>query len=265
MVSTHSRTRFAFIALISTLAIGSAAVVKENSFSLKRVYREGDVDKYRTVILMESDNPTGTMTLEFTVLTTESVKEVRPDGGAVVETKVDTASLMVKDRINTATSELNDNTAILTTYDSTGKETKRAVTSDTGQSGPALMMVGLARAAIIPNRSMKAGEEWKYEIPAPDAKSARRSGTVSVVGLEKRTDTPPSESLKLKCTTVITTPGANGEETVNLVSTIALDPANGKPLEIEATGSGKLGPLNAKKITIKQARVKPGVKPDVKQ
>lgn len=236
----------------ATFGMGSAAGAVEDSYSLKRIYKAGDVGKYRTVITMEADNPTGAMTIEFTITTTERVKEMKPDGGAVVETRVDNASMQVKDKLNTATRELNDSSVVTTTYDGAGKELKRDVSSDDGQPGPALMMLGLARAGVVPLRNMKVGEEWKYDIPPADAKSSRRAGSATLVGLEKRTDGPPAEGLNVKCVTVVTTPGSNGDDKVSIVSIVALDPMTAKVLNVDGTGSGKLGPLNAKKITIKQ-------------
>jgi hypothetical protein len=107
---------------------------------------------------------------------------------------------------------------------------------------------------------MKAGEEWKYDIPPADAKSSRRAGSVTVVGVEKLADAPPGEALKVKCSTVVTTPGAKGDEKVSIDSTVLLDPATGKTLNVDGTGSGRLGTLDAKKIIIKQQRMKPGAK-----
>jgi hypothetical protein len=245
-------------ALAAAALVLSSAAVAQDSYSLKRVFKAGDVDKYRTVITMETDTPANPMTLEFTILTTETVKAVKPDGGAVVELKVDSANLTVKDQKNTATREMNDSTVITTTYDAAGKETKREAGGENGQPGPAAMILGLARTGMVPPRSLKLGEEWKYDIPPTDAKSAHRTGSVTILGLDKRAPSGPGAPepvLKVRYSTEVSTPGPEGVDKVSLVSTALLDPSNGKALEVEGGGSGKLGLLNAKKITIKQQRL----------
>lgn len=247
----------AFTFAASFLAARSVAASAQ-SYSLKRTYKAGESDRYRTVITMETENPNGTMTVEFTIVTTENVKDVKPDGSATVETKVDNASMLVKDKVNTASRELNDSSVVTTTIDSAGKETKREVLGDNGQPGqpgPAFMMLGLVRAAAIPPRSMKAGEDYKYDIPPADAKSSRRAGTVTVVGVEKAASTG-ADALKVRCSTVVTSPDPAGEKKLTIASTVLLDPATGKTLEVEGSGSGWLGTLDAKKITIRQQHLK---------
>jgi hypothetical protein len=253
----------------------------EDSYSLKRAFKSGEVDKYRTVITMETDTPANPMTLEFTILTTETVKDVKPDGSAVVELKVDAANMVVKDKVNTATREMNDSTVITSTFDASGKETKRDVSGENGQPGPAAMLLGLVRTGMVPPKALRSGEDWKYDIPAADAKAPHRTGVVTVVGLEKRPGATPDSVLRVRYSTDVSTPRPQKQDVVvdrgpdpnrysvevspprpqgppdkvSIVSTALLDPGTGKALELDGTGSGKLGQLIAKKIVIKQQRI----------
>lgn len=262
MIGKFLLTLAAYAGVALALGYGASGSAAQESYSLKRVYKAGETDRYKTVITMEAEGPMGPFTFEFTILTTEKVKDVKPDGSAVVETTVESGKLKAKD----VERELNDSSTFTTTIDKTGKETRSEAgepTAGKSQRGPAVMMLGLARAAMIPPRTLKVGEEWKYDIPATDAKSSKTTGSVTLVGLvgvERKTEAIPADALKVKCVTVVTSPGPMGDTRLQITSTVLLDPANGKSLDIQGDGSGRLGPLDAKKITIRQQHLAAGAK-----
>jgi len=239
------------LALASFAFCASTAGALEDTYSLKRVYKAGEIDKYKTVITMEADTPMGTpISFTYTILTTEKVLEVKPDGSAVVETRVDNAKVKIKD----IDRELDDNSVVTVTIDKNGKETKREGGGD-DQRGAAVKMLGLARFSSMPPHALKNGEAWKYEIPAADDKSPKTTGSVTLLGKEKP-EGGDRELLKVKCFTTVTTPSKTGDTKLEMLSTIFVEPVTGKPLDVDVVGNGKLGTFDAKKISVKQQRIK---------
>jgi len=240
---------FVFVAALALCS--SAVAAPDETYSLKRVYKAGEIDKYKTVITMEAENPPGTaISFTYTILTTEKVLEVKPDGSTVVETRVDNAKVKIKD----IDRELDDNSVVTVTIDKNGKETKREGGGD-DQRGASVKMLGLARFSSMPPHALKTGEAWKYEIPASDDKSPKTTGSVTLIGKEKP-EGGGSEVLKVKCFTTVTTPSKTGDTKLEMLSTILVDPATGKPLDVDVVGNGKLGTFDAKKISVKQQRIK---------
>src|SRR5437763_1782238 len=84
-------------AAVSSILWEVGQVAADDGYLLKRVYKAGQSEKFMTTLNIESGSQDGAPKVKFevSILGTETVKEVRPDGSAVLETKLDKSTVNV--------------------------------------------------------------------------------------------------------------------------------------------------------------------------
>lgn len=225
--------RLAVAAAIALALVPAAARAADDTYALKPVYKAGEVERYRTVITYVVDTPMGVSQREVTIDTTETTRDVKPDGTATVETKVDSA----KANLDGSQQEVGGGGETLTTvYDSAG----RVVKQEGGfQPGSAAQMLNIARAVFAPEHPLKLGEAYKYSSEAKtDAGTRRVSGVLTAVGIEKKSADVPVDVLRVNnaSDTVIAAP--TGEQKMHADGYWLIDLANSKPVKLQGKITG---------------------------
>jgi len=223
----------------------------DETYTLRRVYRTGEKDRYRTNIQIESDKPVeGTARkIEFTLTTTETTKEVRDDGTVVVAITLDP----VKAHVDGDERTISDApVTITTTYDKIGK-----ILRQEGGSGPLVMIASLlntARVNFTQERPLRIGEERKTEVPTGRGSQSTVKSVLSLLGWEKKNDEIPVDTLRIK--SVVDSPAPQGNQKVHMEVTAFVEADTGKPLKVDIMLTGtQFGPLPDARITIKRIRV----------
>jgi hypothetical protein len=224
----------------------ATAASGQEGHSLKRTFKAGDSDRYRTTINVDAQG--GAVKLDIVVVTSEVVKEVKADGTTTVETKLESGT------INFGGMEvpLPDNAGVgktmTTVYDKAGKIIKEEGQTRRGISG----LVAMTQPTFFPDHPVKAGEEVKFDTGAgKDPKPAATSkGVITVVGLEKKSDDVSVDTVKVKVVADTTMKSPEGDMTAHLDGTALVEPGSGKSLLSTGTITGmklpQIGEANMK-------------------
>lgn len=232
--------RLLMAAIAASAFMGSAVrAFSDDGYLLRRVYKVGDTDKFKTTLKVESGN--GAVKLDILVLTTETVKEVRPDGATVLRLKVDKA---VRSTGGQETVMADDGRETILIIDKTGR-IQPADKADPGNS-VVIRLLSLARLDFLPDKPLKAGDEHKFEskIEESGKPSFERKGSVKVVGIDKKSADIPIETIKVKIAVDSTLPSDDGEQKAHVDASANIEPGSGKPV----TTSGKITGLKNKNI-----------------
>src|ERR1041384_3387512 len=158
----YLRRRSLWLCLIPVPALlVSSTAFAEDSFNLKRVYKTGESDKYRTTVTIDAKDPKSgnAVKIVLAIATTDETKEIKFDGTTILAMKVDSATVNVN---GTDTPVPINGASFSTTLDKTGK----VASQDLG-AGPAAQigqLLTLTRLSVMPDRALKAGEEYKLEM-----------------------------------------------------------------------------------------------------
>jgi hypothetical protein len=241
------------VVALCALSATSVPAVADDSYMLKRVYKSGDIDKYKTVINVDGQG--GAIKVDITIVTTETVKDVKPDGTVTLETVINSGTLsfggneMPLPGVNTA--------PVLTTFDKNGKPVEKPGAPKRDKS--AAMMMSATRPSFAPDKAMKIGDEWKFDnSKTADAKTdpiAR--GTVTVMGLEKAGADVAVDTVKVKIVTDTTVPGDTPVK-AHMDGNALIEPGTGKTLMATGTVTGlSLPQLGEANMKFTRVRVKP--------
>jgi hypothetical protein len=233
----------AIIRSICAAALASYLLVPafaQDTVNLKRVYKTGEVDKYKTVMTINAKNPQDGKDFKFvaTILTTDTTELVTADGSATIKTLLDDVTLNVNGREE---SPGGTGVVITTTLDKSG-----LVKEQTGASEPGSrlgVILAMTRALVAPDKPLKIGEEIKLDYPAAGTKDGRVKGTLKLVSREPKSDSIPGESLKIETKLDVPLGAAAGGKPVKINSTGFIEQASGKIYKIDGTVMGNLGML----------------------
>lgn len=251
------KTRTAAPLLVGALALWSTAVAPrparaEDAYALKRVYKAGETDRYKTVMTMEAETPQGAMKVETTMVMSHTTKEVKEDGTVVVVRKVESGAINING-MERPLPNVGQETTL--TLDKTGKVVKREGGDPPGRPSFGRML-GLTNVDVYPDHPLKIGEEWKFEFQPEEEAKEKAKGVLKILGVEPKSDEVPAEALKVnvKVEMPLTTP--QGDMMVKVDVTTLVEKETGKELKSEGMITGvQFGPVEPK-INIKRTRVK---------
>lgn len=237
-------------ALLVTIAF---AVSAQETYRLRRVFKQGETDRYRMIFVLKGETPMGPAEVEITLETTETTTEVKPDGGAIVATKVEVGKV----KFNSFEQQLpNQGTTLTTTFDKDGRVAKQ-----TGGGGAfdVSRLLGMLQPSTALDRELKTGEELKFDYQPGGNASKRVQGKVTVIGKERVADADV-EAIRLK--TILDGHFLEGmPEPAHAELDAFVDPDSGKQVRVEGVFSTKqFGPVMEAKVTFKRTRLKPGSK-----
>ncbi len=220
------------------------AALGQESFNLKRTYKAGDADRYRMNAVIDGE----AMKVSTALIVSEKVKEIKPDGSAVLVLTIEAGTI----EVNGQTMPFpQSGQSVTSTVDKSGKLIKRE-----GRLG-GMEDILSSSAAGMPDRPLKAGDVIKTEVPLTEGKDAKKATvTLTIVGKEKGAGDLPVDTVKV--TTAMTRPiaTAEGETMLTVAGTAYMEPGTGKALKMEGTVKGTLpAPIGKATVTFKRVRI----------
>jgi hypothetical protein len=248
----YSRAAILLSALSLTALLLPAPARAQDTYTIKRTYKAGETDRYRIKLQMEGESPMGPLNLEMTMDMIETTKQVNEDGTVVLEMKMDSGVIKFNDQ---EMSMPGAGETVRMTVDQTGRVLKTEGGA-AGRGGNLNGLVNLTRVATWPDRPLRVGETWTFEIPLENNAQAKVKGSFTVVGPEKKSDQIKVDTLKVKIATEIPIPAPQGEPSkIKLDTMVYVEPATGKVMKAEGSGSGQLGPLGQAKMNFTRVLV----------
>jgi hypothetical protein len=171
--------------LVAAAAVTTASA--QDTVNLRRAYKVGDTDRYKTVIQVASaDNSP----IDMTFVTIDKVKEIRADGSTVLGMTVESAVGKFGGQEFPVPAGSGE---IAIEMDKDGKVTRQETTGNS--MGQILLM---ARQSQMPTKPLKIGEEAKFETPGGKNGKGKMNGVLTVVGRAKKGDKLPVDCIELK-------------------------------------------------------------------
>jgi hypothetical protein len=222
----------------------AAAAGRQETYNLRRVYKAGDVDRYRMTMVVVGEG----LRVTTDLIVTERVKEVKPDGTATVLTTIESGTMDYNGRVSPF--PMNGQT-VASTVDRNGRVLKRE-----GAAGALDDALGAASAGL-PDRPVRIGEQIRLETPPDDDKSSDRAVvTLTVVGKEKRGGDLSSDAIRVNTSATRRVLTPDGPQSVTITGTAYIECGAGKTLKIEGTVKGVLPPpLGKATITFTRVRI----------
>lgn len=219
-------TRTTFWAAVLALGLLGVAAAGQETYVLKRVFRQGETDKYTTVIKFEQN------ATEAVLVTTEVTREVKDDGSAIVATTVD--SLVLRARGSEVPFPGGSGQVILTTYDASGKLVKQ----ETIGGGGANQLLNIARPSVYVQKPLKVGDTVREEVPVGPDKTLKAVVTITFQGVDKKGGDVPEDCLRYKIVTEAPIVGAASGAKNRSEVIVRMAKATGKLVSAEGTMDG---------------------------
>jgi hypothetical protein len=254
---------YSLLAAVTALSGVAAHSAIDDGFVLKRTYRAGDVERFKTTLNIQSGAEAGAqpVKLEVTIIGTESVKEVRADGSTVLETKMEKSIVNVggQERENPGSGE------VITTIINKEGQIVPAKTTGSAGGGNTSQMLAFTRGFAFPDKPMRAGDEHKFESKSMDGDKTTQTvkGVLTVVGLEKRGKELPADAVKVKVLVDATIPGPEGTEAQNIHvdGHSWIEPGEGKSVMTAGKVTGfRIPTLGNATMEYKRVRIPAGAK-----
>jgi len=242
---THRRIMFALAAVACVFGATSAPSRADDAYTIKRVFKAGEVDRYKTTLDIEAS---GGMKLQISFTTTETTKEIKDDGSMVRAITIEGADLSLNGQ-SVAMPGFKPST-ITASFDKDGKPVK-----EEGEAGQFKQMLSMTRPTIEADRALRVGEEWKTEVPTNKDGTKKLNVTVTLVGLEPKTEAVPAESYKVKTVADGVVESPQGDQKVKMESVTFVTRDSAKILKSDGTVTGlSLPQFGQAKITFKVVR-----------
>jgi hypothetical protein len=250
-----SKVPYRLLAAVGLAAFTATQSVADDTYLLKRVYRAGEVEKFKTTLNIESGMEAGAQQVKLlvTILGSDTVKEVKSDGSVVLETKLEKSTLTVGGNER----ELPGSGQTLTTVldkDGVIVPDKNAAP---GERGPA-QMLAFTRAHPFPDKSLKVGDEHKFERETKDDGKVVSSvkGTMTLVGFERQSVDVPADSVKVKVVVDATVPAQEGTQKIHIDGHYWVESGTGRVVAQTGKVTGfKLPTLGDATLEFKRVRV----------
>jgi hypothetical protein len=214
----------------------------DTAYTIKRVYKAGETDRYRltTNVKMDSPQTGGPLDIVTTMLMKDSTKEAKADGSSTSVSEFESASVLFNGMDLDITTMMPK---VITTRDKNGKaDTKMEGGNEqvTSQIGDQMKQFTLSSAsAFLPSKPVKVGDTWDMDSSGLATKDQKVKGKVTFVSV----DTVKGVKIaKFKTVTDVTTGPATK---MHSESTTLVDVLTGKPVNVMSktdgdTGNGKL-------------------------
>jgi len=192
---TASRKLSAVLALTAAFGVGAAYVgapaladrrdAKDDAtYSIKRVYKAGQTDRYRISLKMNMDLPGTPLDIVETMFMKETTREAKDDGSATVAFDFESVAV-------TANGMDMDMTAmmpkIITTLDKNGKTDVKLEGGSqevTAQMGDQVKQFTNAAAALVPKKPVKVGDSWDLDAANFGAPGQNVKGKATLVSVD---------------------------------------------------------------------------------
>jgi hypothetical protein len=233
-----------------------ALVLGDDTYTIQRVYKAGDVDHYNMTMSgtfsgIKALGPSDNVPVKMKAVLKETTKSVNADGSAVILSEMESALANISDQ-----GEIDISTfipAVTQTRDKLGKVLESKAEGGTSQLPPGAdpgMLVGMLNSAMHSPKAVKVGDSWDLDLTLHAGARAMPpgKGTAKLVGMETvdGVNTAKVEATvdiggdAAKPATGQATDTTNGEKRpaglkVHVVSTGNVDLATGKVLKMTGT------------------------------
>lgn len=217
--------------------------------TLTRVQKVGDVVRHKIEVAAQAGGADATVVREVKL----EVKEVKPSG------EVTTVLTDLGGKVNAMGQDMDipPSSPVTVVSDKLGRILKYQRSTDditiTSVMAPEVeRLVAMAQDYVLPEKPVKAGDSWQYEVANPAVKDTKATIKATFVGIEKLAE---AEVRKIK--QVVTAQAeASGEKMVAEIVFVT-EPSSGRVLKAEGTMKGvptQYGPMD---LTWKATIVKP--------
>jgi len=213
--------------VLAAAALMAPVASAQDAYTIKRVYKAGEVDRYKVAVKVASS----TLTVDITMTMTEKTKEVKDDGTVIVTTSLDSGMMSMG---GTDIPMPNEGQTFTVTMDKDGKIVKQ---EGADNKSPVGSMMSMMRTNPTPSRALKVGEEVKMDVPIGENKQ-KMAVTLTLLGVEKKSAEIPVETLKVKSMADGAIPIPSGPQNVKVDTTSWFEVGTGKLLKIEGTVTG---------------------------
>lgn len=272
--TVRSTARYLSVGLALTAALGVGAnfvgvapahaerrdAQDTTAYTIKRVYKAGETDRYRLVTKMNIDSPQtgGPIDVISTMLMKELTKEAKDDGTSTSVSEFESASVTFNGNDLDITTMMPK---VITTRDKNGKSDVKMEGGNeqvTAQMGDQVKQFTISSAsAFLPSKPVKVGETWDMD-PTGGVKDAKVKGKVTLVSV----DTVKGVKVAKFKTVSDVTGGADTK--MHTEATTLIDVATGKPLNVTTKTEGA---ANGSKLNIEMTlkMLDPNDKRDAKE
>ncbi len=215
----------------------------DTTYTIKRIYKTGDTDRYRLTSKINMDSPAGGGPIDVTtlMLMKDTTKEAKEDGTLTSISEFESAAVTFNGMDLDITTMMPK---VITTRDKNGKSDFKMEGGNeqvTSQIGDQLKQFSMASAAaLLPPKPVKVGDSWNMAPDSSGPKDQKITGKVTLVSV----DTVKGVKVaKLKTVSDVTT----GTDTkIHTEATTLVDIATGKPLSAttKTAGSSNGSPIN---------------------
>jgi len=242
------------LAAFAAGGLSAARASAEDTYTIKRAFKAGEVDRYKTTMDIEGG---GGMKLQIAFATTEKTVEIKSDGTMVRSITVDSADLVMGGQ--TMQMPGFKPATVSSTFDKDGKPVK-----EEGQGGQFIQMISMTRPTVEADKPLRVGEEWKTTLPTNKDGSKKLDVVVKLLGLEAKSDTIPVDAYKIKTVADGAVESPQGDQKVKMESVSFVTRDTGKVIRNEGTVTGlTIAQFGNAKITFKvvQQPEKPATAP----
>jgi hypothetical protein len=214
------------LALCVFLVVSGSARAEEE-YSLKRVYKEGDVDKYSIALNLEIEIAGNAYKVAGKLKLTEKTKAVKDDGTVVVDWAAESGTITING-VEQPMDGVPDTRTL--TIDKSGKLIKE---EGGNPNSPLSALVSIFRSQAPPDRKVKVGEKYTFEVPSSEDKEKKVKGEASVVSFEPKGGEVPVDSVKIKGAADVPARAPGATEPTHIEAIYLIEPGTGKPVRVE--------------------------------
>jgi hypothetical protein len=232
-----------------TLAPGAACADEPPLLTLTRVHKAGDVVRYKVDVVAQTGGADATVVREAKL----EVKEVKPTGEvtAVLTDLGGHVNAMGQDM------DIPPSSPVTIVSDRVGRILKYERSSDdltlaSVMSPEVERLLAMAQDYVLPEKPVKAGDSWQYEVANPAVKDTKATIKATFVGVEKLAE---AEVRKIKQVLTAQAEASGAKMVAEIV--FLTEPSTGRALKAEGTMKGvptQYGPMD---LTWKATLVKP--------
>ena len=231
---------------ISVVGVTAAHTVRrdakdDTAYTFKRVYKSGEVDRYRLTTKMNIDSPQtgGPTDIVTTMLMKELTKEAKEDGASTSVAEFETAQITLNGMDIDITTMMPK---VITTRDKSGKsEIKMEGGNEqvTSQMGDQMKQFTNFGSGYMPSKPVKVGDSWDVDASSLATKGQTITGKVTFVSVET------VKGVKVAKMKTVMDMSDGKDSKMHSTSTSLVDVATGKPINMVSkvegdTGGGKL-------------------------
>ena len=250
-----SRLFCSTLALTAAIGIGGSVIAStpvraerraakdDATYTLKRVYKTGDADRYKLTMTINVNAPGGGGPIDVTTLMVmkDSTKEAKEDGSLTSISEFESASVTLNGMDIDITTMMPK---VITTRDKTGKSDVKMEGGNeqvTSQIGDQIKQFSVASAsAYLPTKPVKVGDTWDMATDPAGPKDQKVVGKVTLVSVET------IKGVKVATLKTVTDVTAGADTKIHSEATTHVDVATGKPLDAKTktSGSASGNPVN---------------------